>query len=86
MATRSFPILCIAAIAATLPSVASADGDPWAHTPDRAPAAALADATRPHLVGGALYWASHDLAEICAVAGGRFAKVAGSSVYVCDLE
>jgi hypothetical protein len=86
MATRSFPILCITVIAAALPLAAAADADPWAHTPDRAPAAALADASRPHLAEGALYWASHDLAGICTALGGAFAKLAGSSVYVCDLE
>jgi hypothetical protein len=86
MLTRLSALLCAAAGVAALPSAAAADEDRWAGLPDPAPAVALADESRPYLVGDALYWASHDLAGICTAVGGGFAKLAGSTVYVCALK
>lgn len=71
-------------IVAALPFGAVAQDDHREALPEPAPAIALAEPAVPHVVGGKVYWQDHRLAALCRAFEGRFAKLAGSAVYVCS--
>lgn len=75
--------LCLAAAIYAAVLAPAAANDLWPDGPEPAPAIAVADASRPHAVDGALYWSDHALADVCAATGGAFAKLPNSAVYVC---
>ena len=71
-------------IVAALPFGAVAQDGHREALPEPAPPIALAQPAVPHAVDGKVYWQDRRLAVLCRAFEGRFAKLAGSAVYVCS--